>query len=716
MRRASAAGRRLLPRTTLTRKPPASTTRADFAAAVDRFKAEFSIGDGGAGGRGHLRAGEETVPTFSTVASDNDVFANAAKYEINDVARSGKTAGGVSTSAPHHQSASIAPARPSVATEEKRFGPPGLVVDSPAKEIVAAKNIDVEETGGGDANWSTTFNASTQQWYAGGKGSDYSHVGKKGGTAGGEYYAGKLGDHDQDHYAGGKAMTTSVHAHYGEHQKADHYYAKQGTHDHEQHYGKGDYYSIKNHYSNSASGKGDYYGGAAEYFGKGGAGTYGKGGGTDHYGKSGGVGSDYYGKGAGATDYYSKGGVGDYSCGKGESEYYGKGSEADYYGKGAGDSSYYGKGAGGDAGYYSKDAAYYGGKGGYDSYGGKAADTYGKGGKWGGQGKWGEPWEQGWDASWPGGKNKGWKGSWGADESAATTTTTWKTDGYVWWQEHESTVKGGVGVDKNAGAKGQAKGKQSWDPKQGWEQSWEESCYQRGKTAGAIAKGGTGKDPTTGKGSDYGVQPSGTRIDNPPGDAPGGGSNGQDKRTAQQQTATPDNKGSGGKTAGKQQKGQGKKGKGKSTKGELPPEVKAMADAQMEALAQTSKAIISNTVSTSKKKKAQQKAELAKQRKLRNPLMGEALERVEARTVLVDEYHAHKVDEFMLSEHVKIMRTPDTELKKMFGVRGLDIVRPRRRKHFKFACIYDVQIQDEPHDFTCKARIGGNDGENMRSI
>ncbi|CAD7946498.1 unnamed protein product [Amoebophrya sp. A25] len=141
-----------------------------------------------------------------------------------------------------------------------------------------------------------------------------------------------------------------------------------------------------------------------------------------------------------------------------------------------------------------------------------------------------------------------------------------------------------------------------------------------------------------------------------------------------------------------------------------------LAKLQIDELLATSKAIIRNTVSTSKKKKAQLKADLAKQRKLLHPLSEADLLRLEAKSAEVDEYRAGTRDEFRLGDGVIVRRTPESRMRKRFGIRGLDAIRPRRRRHYRFACLYDVQVQTEELEFTVVSRLGGNDGENLRTI
>lgn len=137
---------------------------------------------------------------------------------------------------------------------------------------------------------------------------------------------------------------------------------------------------------------------------------------------------------------------------------------------------------------------------------------------------------------------------------------------------------------------------------------------------------------------------------------------------------------------------------------------------QIVALANTSRAIIQNAVSTSKKKKALQKAEAAKQRKLMNPLTGEALMKVQFKNMEVDQYHDGQTQKFVLGDNVTIQRTPEATLRKWFGVRGLDLTKPHKRRKFKYSVIYDIQIQNEEEEFTVVARLCGNEGENMRNI
>ncbi|CAD7952569.1 unnamed protein product [Amoebophrya sp. A120] len=138
----------------------------------------------------------------------------------------------------------------------------------------------------------------------------------------------------------------------------------------------------------------------------------------------------------------------------------------------------------------------------------------------------------------------------------------------------------------------------------------------------------------------------------------------------------------------------------------------------MEALQESMQALIWNTCSSSKRKKAMKKAEEAKQRKMQNPLTGEALLRVQEKTREMEEYNRDDGtrDELLLGPHIIVRRHAEEELRKMYGVRGLDAIRLRRRKHFRYACVYDVQIQDEQEEFSCVMRLGGNDGENMRNI
>ena len=180
-----------------------------------------------------------------------------------------------------------------------------------------------------------------------------------------------------------------------------------------------------------------------------------------------------------------------------------------------------------------------------------------------------------------------------------------------------------------------------------------------------------------------------------------------------------------GKKGGGGKKGFGKQGYMSEADQRHHQAVEQHRNAALEALAATSKAIVSNTVSTSKKKKAQQKAEAAKARKLMNPLSGEALMRVQEKTEEVQSYHENKRQSFVLGggvdnvlnpDGVRVTRTPEATLRKWFGLKGLDLRHPWRKQHFKFSCVYDVQIQDEEEDFTVVARMGGNDGENLRNI
>lgn len=76
-----------------------------------------------------------------------------------------------------------------------------------------------------------------------------------------------------------------------------------------------------------------------------------------------------------------------------------------------------------------------------------------------------------------------------------------------------------------------------------------------------------------------------------------------------------------------------------------------------------------------------------------------------------------------IGEHICIKRHKDNVLRTFFGVRGLDLLDPDRRKYLKFSCVYDVQIQDEPyepfpheHDFNIIARLAGDDGRQLRDI
>ena len=137
----------------------------------------------------------------------------------------------------------------------------------------------------------------------------------------------------------------------------------------------------------------------------------------------------------------------------------------------------------------------------------------------------------------------------------------------------------------------------------------------------------------------------------------------------------------------------------------------------LSALLATSKAIVKNTISTSKKKKAQMKAEAAKARKLMNPLTGEALHAVSEKNKQVDDYHAGRINEFFLGDvPVRVARTPENKLRKFFGVKGRDLRFPWRKQHFKYSVVYDVQIEDEEEEFCVVSRMGGNDGENLRNI
>jgi len=95
---------------------------------------------------------------------------------------------------------------------------------------------------------------------------------------------------------------------------------------------------------------------------------------------------------------------------------------------------------------------------------------------------------------------------------------------------------------------------------------------------------------------------------------------------------------------------------------------------QYEALVQTQQAIKANAVSTSKKKKAEEKAAAAKARKLANPLTGEALLRVQKKNEEVDRYHALKTHMMWIGP-IRVRRTPISVLKRNFGKAGTYDVR-----------------------------------------
>jgi len=79
-------------------------------------------------------------------------------------------------------------------------------------------------------------------------------------------------------------------------------------------------------------------------------------------------------------------------------------------------------------------------------------------------------------------------------------------------------------------------------------------------------------------------------------------------------------------------------------------------------------------------------------------------------------YKNNERDDFFLAPGVLVTRASDKYLRKCFGVKGLDKRLRHVKSHFKFSCVYDVQIQDEPEEFCVVSRLGGNDGENMRNI
>ena len=280
--------------------------------------------------------------------------------------------------------------------------------------------------------------------------------------------------------------------------------------------------------------------------------------------------------------------------------------------------------------------------------------------------------------------------------------------------------KGKGGFDKGWGMKGAGGGhwgggNSSWGNKGGWGKgqgdgygSWGyQDAYSGGKKGGDEWGGkakGKGKEVWKGGKDDWGY---GWQGDGPAGKG-NDGSQAEDAPAVEQHNYVANKNGGKGKDQ--------KKGKGVVTTVVPSGPLTGQQETAISALSAASKQIIQNTVSTSKKKKAQMKAEAAKQRKLLNPLTGEALAKVERKNFEVDKYHAGKVDVFLIGEHTWVKRHEDDLLRTLFGVRGLDTLHPKRRKYLKFSCVYDVQVQDEQHEFTVVARLGGNDGENLRNI
>jgi hypothetical protein len=55
-------------------------------------------------------------------------------------------------------------------------------------------------------------------------------------------------------------------------------------------------------------------------------------------------------------------------------------------------------------------------------------------------------------------------------------------------------------------------------------------------------------------------------------------------------------------------------------------------------------------------------------------------------------------------------------MRSLFGVIGGNPRKPRKRRHYKYSAVYDIQIQYEEEEFSVCSRLNGNDGENLRNI